>query len=70
MLRTKYDILTSYERVEIRDYEEIWYIGSSSVQKIDIAYKKPSERKHGEKPEVVNNGNFIFLYNECYTENH
>jgi len=56
VLRTKYDILTSYERVEIRDYEEIWYIGSSSVQKIDIAYKKPSEKKHGEKPEVVNNG--------------
>jgi len=56
VLRTKYDILTSYERVEIRDYEEIWYIGSSSVQKIDIAYKKPTERKHGEKPEVVNNG--------------
>ncbi|ORX83332.1 kinase-like protein [Anaeromyces robustus] len=56
VLRTKYDILTSYERVEIRDYEEIWYIGSSSVQKIDIAYKKPSEKKHGEKPEVTNNG--------------
>jgi len=56
VLRTKYDILTSFERVEIRDYEEIWYIGSSSVPKIDIAYKKPSERKHGEKPEVVNNG--------------
>jgi len=55
VLRTKYDILTSYERVEIRDYEEIWYIGSSSVQKIDIAYKKPSEKKHGEK-EVINNG--------------
>jgi len=56
VLRTKYDVLTSYERVEIRDYDEIWYIGSNSVQKIDIAYKKPTEKKHGEKPEVLNNG--------------
>jgi len=56
VLRTKYDILTSYERVEIKDYKEIWYIGSSSVQKIDVAYKKPTDKKHSEKSEVVNNG--------------
>jgi len=60
VLRTKYDILTSYERVEIKDYKEIWYIGSSSVQKIDIAYKKPTEKKHSEKSEVVNNGMTLF----------